>query len=78
MKPTAGTAKKTLLSPITVQRNHKVLIEGYENIRENQGKLNNISLKMSGKIREFFTQIVVATLLIQLYSLSTDSDIRKN
>ena len=78
MKPTAGTAKKTLLSPLSVQRNHKILIEVYKNVRGNQGKLNSISLKMSGKIREFFTQIVVATLLIQLYSLSTDSDIRKS
>ena len=65
MKPKTGMMKKrvqALPNPISVQRSHKTLIEGYKNIRENQEEKNSISLKISGKIREFFPQIVEVTL----------------
>ena len=35
---------------------------GYKNIKENWGEMSIISLKISGKIREFFPEIVVAAL----------------
>ena len=34
-----------------------------KNIRENQGEMNSISRKMSGKMREFNLEITMATLL---------------
>ena len=34
---------------------------GCKDIRENQGTMSRIPLKISGKIREFFSEIVVAT-----------------
>jgi len=37
---------------------------GFKNIRENQWKMSIISLKISGKIREFFPVMAVATLRI--------------
>jgi len=37
---------------------------GFKNIRENQWKMSIISLKISGKIREYFPEIVVATLTL--------------
>ena len=55
---------KALSNPISVQRNCKLLFEGCNNIRENQEKMSSISLKISGKIREFFPQIVVPTLCV--------------
>ena len=37
---------------------------GGKDIKENQGKMNIILLKISGKIREIFHEILVATLNI--------------
>ena len=33
------------------------------NIKEHQGKMNRISLGITGKIKKFFLEIVLATLL---------------
>ena len=48
---------------MSVQKTIKFLIEGgYKHIRENQGKMNTPSLRISGKIREVFPELLVATL----------------
>lgn len=44
----------------------QILIEGYTNIREVSEKMKRILLKMSGKIREFFPDFLVATLFSPL------------
>jgi len=46
------TCVKALLNAIFV---HRILIKCYKNIRYNHGKMSRISLKMSGRIREFFS-----------------------
>ena len=37
-----------------------------KNIKENQRNISNISLKISGEIRQFFPEVVMATLYIWL------------
>ena len=49
-------------NPMAIQRNHNVLFESNKNIRESQGKISSILPEISAKIREFFPQIVMATL----------------
>ena len=41
-------------SSLSVQRNDGILAEGWKNIRENQGKVSEISLKISGEVGGFF------------------------
>ena len=58
MKPKIGTAKnrvKALPNPTSVERNDK-------NITENQGKMSSNSRKITGKIREIYLEIAMATL----------------
>ena len=53
-KLNAQNRVKALRNTISVQRNYKVLIEGYRNARENQRGMGRISLKASRKIKECF------------------------
>ena len=50
----ATSRVKALPDYISVQRSDKIIIKSYKNIGENHGEMSGISLKMSGKIREFF------------------------
>ena len=56
----------TLPNPSSYQRNDKILIEGYKNFRENQGDMSRTSLKVSGKTRELFLEIMEAVLNYKL------------
>ena len=58
----AKNGTKALPNILSVKRNYSILIEGYRNIGENQGILSRILLKISGEIRVFFPEILVATL----------------
>ena len=65
MKPKLLTAKyrfNALRYLKYVQWNDKKVSMGCKNIRESQGKISIMSLKISVKIREFFPEMVVATL----------------
>ena len=58
----AKSRAKVLSHPISMQRNDKFLSESYKNIRKNLGEISRILLKMSGEIREYCFEILVATL----------------
>ena len=56
MKSSTRTSRKgvqTLPNPVSVQRNDKILVEGYKDISENQGKMSSISLKYEEKAGKF-------------------------
>ena len=56
MKPKISMSEnrvKLYPNPISVQRHDKILIKGYKDIKENQGQMSRILLKISRKIREF-------------------------
>ena len=47
----------------------KKVVKDHKNIMQDQGKMGNVSLKMSVKIREFFPEMVVATLIDDILAL---------
>ena len=63
----AKTRARVLPNRISVLRNDKFLIDVYRNMRENQGEIGRILLKISRKAREVFAEILVSTLFRSHY-----------